>query len=77
MNIALLEAPQPAEAEHDSLAGAFNAHVALRDGQCRWPIGHPRSQSFCFCDGNAVEGGPYCGAHTRAAIAPPQPRIKR
>lgn len=64
MNIALLDRPKVAD-EYDSLAGAFNAHVALRDGQCRFPIGLPRSPDFHFCDGNAVEGSPYCAHHTR------------
>lgn len=38
-----------------------------RSVACCWPIGEPGTASFCFCDGEAVVGKPYCAEH--AAIA--------
>jgi hypothetical protein len=61
----------------DSLAsGAFVAVVRLRgtvgypNAQCRWPISMPNLPDFCFCDGNSVEGRPYCEIHNRLAYRP-------
>ena len=42
--------------------------VAMADvgsGQCRWPMGDPRTDDFRFCGGSAQ--GPYCASHHRLA----------
>jgi GcrA cell cycle regulator len=36
-------------------------------GSCRWPIGHPRTAEFAFCDEPCSAGKPYCEAHCRRA----------
>lgn len=47
---------------------AANATLALRDDQCRWPIGELESDEFRFCDCVNVPGSPYCGEHSRKSI---------
>ena len=39
----------------------------LNDKTCRWPIGDPGADDFCFCGRKPVNGLPYCRHH--AAIA--------
>jgi GcrA cell cycle regulator len=39
----------------------------LSEQRCRWPIGTPRAEDFCFCGNTPVEGLPYCPGHTRLA----------
>jgi len=41
--------------------------LELRDGACRWPIGHPGSADFFFCGGEAVADKPYCAGHCARA----------
>jgi GcrA cell cycle regulator len=42
----------------------------LSEQRCRWPIGTPRAEDFCFCGNTPVEGLPYCPGHTRLAYRP-------
>lgn len=56
---------------------AANATLALRDDQCRWPIGEPESAEFHFCDCVNVPGSPYCGEHSRKSIEPNNNWMKR
>lgn len=41
---------------------------------CRWPIGDPRSDDFCFCGADRVkpedESNAYCAAHAKIAYTP-------
>lgn len=39
----------------------------VREEPCCWPVGHPGTPSFHFCNAGAVRGKPYCEGH--AAIA--------
>ena len=39
----------------------------LTDHTCRWPIGDPTSETFCFC-GTPCEKGPYCEYHARISV---------
>ena len=41
--------------------------VKLDNHPCRWPIGDPRDDSFCFCGKRVKTGQTYCDEH--AAIA--------
>lgn len=41
--------------------------VKLDNHTCRWPIGDPRDDSFCFCGKRVKTGQTYCEEH--AAIA--------
>ena len=43
--------------------------VELTDACCHWPVGEVGAPSFFFCGGVAVEGGPYCPAHSKRAFA--------
>ena len=46
----------------------------LSDRTCRWPIGDPTSENFCFCGSSPREKGPYCEYHARIAYQPLQDR---
>jgi GcrA cell cycle regulator len=35
----------------------------LREGDCRWIVGDPRSADHFYCGAAAAEGKPYCGCH--------------
>ena len=48
--------------------------LKLESGDCRWPVGDPRSPEFFYCGGAAEEGQSYCAYHCRVAY---QPRIDR
>ena len=38
-----------------------------RNAACCWPIGEPGTKAFRFCDGDAMQGKPYCGEHAQLA----------
>ena len=42
----------------------------LGNERCRWPIGTPGAEDFCFCGNTPVDGMPYCTGHTRLAYRP-------
>jgi GcrA cell cycle regulator len=42
----------------------------LSDRTCRWPIGDPTAENFCFCGSAPREKGPYCEYHARIAYQP-------
>lgn len=46
----------------------------LSDKTCRWPIGDPGAEDFCFCGHSPREGSPYCAYHARIAYQPFQDR---
>jgi GcrA cell cycle regulator len=46
----------------------------LSDKTCRWPIGDPGAEDFCFCGHSPREGSPYCEYHARLAYQPLQDR---
>jgi GcrA cell cycle regulator len=41
--------------------------TARRVNTCCWPIGHPGTPSFCFCEKEAPLGKPYCAEHAGVA----------
>ena len=49
----------------------------LSDKTCKWPIGDPTHEDFCFCGHNPREGSPYCEYHARIAYQPAQERRLR
>jgi GcrA cell cycle regulator len=49
----------------------------LSDKTCKWPIGDPMKEDFCFCGHGPREGSPYCEYHARMAYQPPQSRLRR
>jgi GcrA cell cycle regulator len=46
----------------------------LSDKTCKWPIGDPGHDDFCFCGHKPREGSPYCEYHARIAYQPLQDR---
>jgi GcrA cell cycle regulator len=46
----------------------------LSDKTCRWPIGDPGTDEFCFCGHGPRESSPYCEYHARIAYQPAQER---
>lgn len=49
----------------------------LSDKTCKWPIGEPGTDDFCFCGHKPRDKSPYCEFHTRAAYQPMQDRRHR
>jgi GcrA cell cycle regulator len=49
----------------------------LSDKTCKWPIGDPTHEDFCFCGHKPRDGSPYCEYHARAAYQPLQDRRQR
>ena len=49
----------------------------LSEKTCKWPIGDPGSEDFCFCGHGPREGSPYCEYHARLAYQPLQDRRNR
>jgi GcrA cell cycle regulator len=41
---------------------------------CLWPLGHPNSPDFRFCDAQKVPGKPYCSAHAAMAFVSRPPK---
>lgn len=55
---------------------------AVKDNQCRWPVGDPKDLAMRMddpfhCGLQKVPGLPYCEGHARRAYMPPQPRDRR
>ncbi len=48
--------------------------VALRAGQCKFPLGCINDQPTRFCGKAALIGSPYCFAHRQIAYRPVQRR---
>jgi GcrA cell cycle regulator len=49
----------------------------LSDKTCKWPIGDPGTEEFCFCGHAPRDKSPYCEYHARAAYQPIQDRRQR
>ncbi len=49
----------------------------LSDKTCKWPIGDPGHEDFCFCGHGPRDGSPYCEYHARLAYQPLQDRRHR
>jgi GcrA cell cycle regulator len=49
----------------------------LSDKTCKWPIGDPGAEDFCFCGHTPRDKSPYCEYHARAAYQPIQDRRQR
>lgn len=43
----------------------------IRQSECRWPLGDPRSGDFAYCGLTPAEGRSYCAGHCRMAYRPP------
>ena len=52
---------------HQPIPLAKPARATPKPPPCCWPIGHPRTKGFHFCDAPSVPGRPYCMPHCRKA----------
>jgi len=60
--------PPPALAEPE---GPVFSRPVLRQ-PCCWPIGHPRTPGFRFCEAEAMPRKPYCAEHAGTAYVEPE-----
>ena len=42
----------------------------LTERTCKWPMGDPLKDDFCFCGAEAPDTSPYCKYHARMAYQP-------
>jgi GcrA cell cycle regulator len=68
-----LPEPKPLRLADISKGGNITI-LHLSDKTCRWPIGDPGSEGFCFCGHSPRDGSPYCEYHARLAYQPLQDR---
>jgi len=68
---AIYAKPQPAVIPNNPIDEAHRCSLLeLGDDRCRWPIGTPGEDSFCFCGNVPFDGLPYCPGHSRMAYRP-------
>jgi hypothetical protein len=48
--------------------------LELETGDCRWPVGDPRSDGFHFCGAPQMLGRPYCITHWPLSFVPSKGR---
>jgi GcrA cell cycle regulator len=44
--------------------------IRLTERTCKWPIGDPLKEDFCFCGNDSPDSSPYCGFHQKLAYQP-------
>jgi GcrA cell cycle regulator len=44
--------------------------VKLTERTCKWPIGDPLKDDFCFCGNDSPDNTPYCSYHQKLAYQP-------
>jgi GcrA cell cycle regulator len=71
-----LPEPKPLRLVESSKEGRITI-LHLSDKTCKWPIGDPQHDEFCFCGHGPREGSPYCEYHARMAYQPAQDRSRR
>ena len=55
------------EQEKASKKAKYVKLVELDSHTCRWPIGDPRDEDFCFCGKKVRAGQTYCDEHSQVA----------
>ena len=71
---ALASAPMVAnDTRPPRAAGTERAFPAGGADACCWPIGHPGTSAFRFCEQARLPAKPYCEAHAARAYVPPPP----
>ena len=58
--------PRP-EHEKTNKKSKYVKLVELDSHTCRWPIGDPRDEDFCFCGKKVHAGQTYCDEHSQIA----------
>ncbi len=74
--LAPLPEPKPLRLVESSKDGRITI-LHLSDKTCKWPIGDPQHDDFCFCGHGPRDGSPYCEYHARMAYQPAQDRHRR
>ena len=54
--------------------GLISSMLDLKDGLCRFPIGHPLEDDFTFCGASIRPTEVYCQAHKKVCYLPKQQR---
>jgi GcrA cell cycle regulator len=72
-----LPEPQPVRLVDLPKGGGRVTILHLSEKTCKWPIGDPGSDEFCFCGHGPRDGSPYCEYHARLAYQPMQDRRNR
>lgn len=49
----------------------------IRELECRWPLGDPRSGAFAYCGLMPAKGQSYCAGHCRMAYRAPNAGMRR
>ncbi len=49
--------------------------IKLDNHTCRWPLGDPRDDDFCFCGKRVKTGQTYCEEHAAVAYVKPGKKI--
>jgi GcrA cell cycle regulator len=44
--------------------------IRLTERTCKWPIGDPLKEDFCFCGNDSPDTSPYCNFHQKLAYQP-------
>lgn len=68
-----LAAPEPLRLV-DTARGGRVTILQLSEKTCKWPIGDPGHDEFCFCGHAPRDAAPYCEYHARMAYQPLQDR---
>lgn len=64
--------PRPAALAASSAAEETNIPLVKLDNHtCRWPLGDPRDEDFCFCGKKIKTGQTYCEEHAAIAYVKP------
>jgi GcrA cell cycle regulator len=74
--LAPLPEPKPLRLIDTSKDGRITI-LHLSDKTCKWPIGDPTHDDFCFCGHSPRDASPYCEYHARIAYQPAQERHRR
>jgi GcrA cell cycle regulator len=74
--LAPLPEPKPMRLVESSKDGRITI-LHLSDKTCKWPIGDPTHEDFCFCGHGPRDGSPYCEYHARMAYQPAHERHRR
>lgn len=56
--------------EEQPIVRKGNKKIRLMDlkmNSCRWPLGDPKEEDFCFCGKTCTTGKPYCPEHCKIA----------
>ena len=44
--------------------------IRLTERTCKWPLGDPLKEDFCFCGNDTPDNTPYCTYHQKLAYQP-------